>query len=288
MMNKNLMAIIAATTISTTASAGFFLTGEYEGTFTDGNPGAATYAQDLDITMIGTNDTGTSVTATFENLTGGSTVKSTQVFVESSIEGISFKGGSYEGQNGSGLLQTTSSATNQFEVGFDAMGAGLTVGQVSGASKATADVSLTLAGVALNIQNATNSDRFISASVDVAGMGVAVERQKTTTGTNTAGSISSTVGGLSVTAAMMDINDASAVTQDDGLLGDISDATNGKTVKGVVVSTDTTFGTVTGKYITKNELDTYVAELERGVWTFGYDKTENADAVFSGKINVAF
>ena len=81
-MNKNIMALIAATTITTTASAGFFLTGDYEGTISDGNPGAATYAQDLDITMVGTNDAGTSVTAKFENLTGGSNVLNSKLTLE--------------------------------------------------------------------------------------------------------------------------------------------------------------------------------------------------------------
>ena len=287
-MNKNLMAIIAATTISTTASAGFFLTGDYEGTATDGNPGAATFAQDLDIKMVGTNDAGTSVTATFEDLTGGSTVTSTQVFVETSLESLSFKGGKYKNQNGSGLMQKTGAATNQFELGTDIAGVDVSVGQTSGDGNATADFSATLAGVALSVQNATNSDRYITASADVAGMGVNVEHQKTSTGTNTGGSVSTTLAGMTVTGVVIDVEDTAGVTQDDGILGDVSDAANGKTVKGVVASTDTTVGTVTGKFIDKNDLNTYVAELERGVWTFGHSKTENADGVTTAEINVSF
>jgi hypothetical protein len=126
MNNKNLMALIAATTITTSASAGFFLTGDYEGTISDGNPGAATYAQDLDITMVGDIADGTKVTATFENLgadvDGGSTVKSTQVFIETDLEGIDFKGGNYKTQNGSGLMQKKSAVVNQMQVGFDVGG----------------------------------------------------------------------------------------------------------------------------------------------------------------------
>ncbi len=288
MMNKNLMAIIAATTISTTASAGFFLTGDYEGTATDGNPGAATFAQDLDIKMVGTNDAGTSVTATFEDLTGGSTVASTQVFVETSLEGISFKGGNYEGQNGAGLLQATSAVTNQMEVGFGVDQFGITVGQGSGESNATVDVNTSVAGVDLNVQNASATDRFISAVADFFGFGVTAEYQKTATGTNIGGTINSTVAGLDVTGVVVDVEDTAGVTQDDGILGDISDAANGKTVKGVVASTTTTLGTITGKFIEKNDLNTYVAELERGIWTFGHSKTENADGVTTAKINVSF
>ena len=288
-MNKNIMALIAATTITTTASAGFFLTGDYEGTISDGNPGAATYAQDLDITMVGTNDAGTSVTAKFENLTGGSTVTANQVYIESAIEGISFKGGNYKGQNGAGLMQATSAVTNQMEVAFDAAGiAGVTVGQASGDGNATVDASLTVAGVALNVQNASNSNRYVSASATVGGLEVNAERQVTTTGTNTAGSVGATIGGMNATVVMVDVNDTAGITQDDGILGDITNAVNGKDVTGVVVSTATTVGLVTGKYIDKNDATTLVGELTRGVWTLGHSKTENVDGVTTAKINVTF
>jgi len=93
---------------------------------------------------------------------------------------------------------------------------------------------------------------------------------------------------MTVTGVVIDVEDTAGVTQDDGILGDVSDAANGKTVKGVVASTDTTVGTVTGKFIDKNDLNTYVAELERGVWTFGHSKTENADGVTTAEINVSF
>ena len=288
MKNKNLIAAIAATTLSTASMASVFINGTYEGTATDGNPGASTYAQDLDLTLVGSNDSGTTVTAKFEDLTGGSAVTATQVFVESSIEGISFKGGNYKGQNGAGLMQASGSVTNQFEVGFDVAGSGITVAQASGDGNATVDASLDLAGVSIKVQDVAESTRYVTASTTVGGLEVNVERQATATGTNTAGSIGATVGGLNLTGVYIDVNDATGVTQDDGILGDISDASNGKTVTGVVASTDTTLGTVTGKFVTKNELDTYTAEVERGVWTFGHSKTENADGVTTAKIKVTF
>ena len=288
MNNKNLIAAIAATTLSTASMASVYLNGTYEGTATDGNPGAATFAQDLDLTLVGSNDAGTNVTMIMENLTGGSAVTATQVFVESSIEGISFKGGNYKGQNGAGLMQKKGAVTNQFEVGFDAAGTGVTIAQASGDGNATVDASLDLAGVSIKAQDVAESTRYVTASTTVGGLEVNVERQATTTGTNTTGSIGATVAGLNVTGVLIDVNDATGVTQDDGILGDVSDANNGKQVKGVVVSTDTTLGLVTGKYVTKNELDTYVAEVERGVWTFGHSKTENADGVTTAKIKVTF
>lgn len=287
MKNKNLMAVLAATTITTSAFAGISITGDYEGIISDGNPGAATYAQDLDLTLVGQSG-GSTITVMMEDLTGGSTVKSNQVFIETSLEGINFKGGNYKGQNGAGLMQKKSAVTNQMEVGFDVAGTGLTLGQASGDGNATVDTSVSLAGVSVKAQNITNDERYITVTTDVAGMNVVVETQDTTTGTNTAGSISTNIAGFTLTGVMIDVEDAVGVTQDDGILGDVSDATNGKTVKGVVASTDTNLGTVTGKYITKNELDTYLGQLDRGVWSFKYSKTENVDGVASAEINVSF
>ena len=87
-MNKTLIAALAATTL--TAQAAINISGDYQGTISEGNPGAATYTQDLDLKMVGDIADGTKVTATFENLTGGSAVSATQVFVETSLEGIDF------------------------------------------------------------------------------------------------------------------------------------------------------------------------------------------------------
>ena len=289
MNKKTLIAVLAATTLN--AQAGFNITGDYQGTISDGNPGAATYAQDLDLKMVGTTE-GAKVTATFENLTGGSAVSATQVFIETDLEGLSFKGGNYKGQNGSGLLQTTSAVTNQMEVGFDVAGFDLSVGQESGVGKATVDTSVAFgresAGVDVELQNVTASDRFITVVANFFGFGVTAETQNTVTGRNTAAAIDTTVAGVDLTTVMIDVNDATALTQDDGILGDISDTLNGNTTKGMVASTATVAGVVTGKYIDKNDLVTYVAEVERGALTVGYSKTENVDAVISGEINVKF
>jgi hypothetical protein len=285
-MNNLITATIVATTISTSAIAGFSITGDYEGTITDGS--GATYTQDLDLTLTGSVSDGTSVTATFENLTGGSTVLSTQVFIETQIEGLNFKGGNYKSRNGNGLMQKKSAVTNQFELGTDVAGVGLTVGQTSGNGNATVDVNSTIAGVAVTVQNVSNSTRYITASTAIAGLDIGVERQKTTTGTNTGASLSTTIGGLAVTGVFIDVNDTAGITQDDGILGDISDASNGKIVTGVVASTDTVLGTVTGKYIDKNDATTYVGKLQRGVIEYGYTKTENTDGIFDAVLTVSF
>jgi len=292
-MNKTLIAAVAAATTMTVALADVTLSGTYEGTFAEGTTDGATYTQDLDLTLTGTVGQDTRVTATFEDIAGGDTVTNTQLFIETKVEGLNLKGGTYKTQNGTGLMQKKSSAAGQFELSTAIQGIGVSVGQVSGSSKATADLATSINGVGITVQNITNTDRFISAVTDIAGLNVAFEQQTTTTGTNTAGSISTYIpldetNTISLTGVMIDVEDTAGITQDDGILGDISDAQNGKTILGVVTSIDSTFGTVTSKYINKNDLDTYVIELNQGVMDYSYTKTENADGIFGAEISVTF
>ena len=290
-MNKNLIAAIAA--LTTTASiASVSITGDYEGIAQDGNPGAASYTQDLDLKMVGSNGD-TSVTILMENLTGGSTVTANQVFIESGLESLSFKGGKYKNQNGSGLMQKGGDVTNQFEVSTSVAGAALTVGQASGDGNATVDAGLEIAGLDVNVQNVSNTDRFITIVADFFGFRTTTEYQKTSIGTNVAisadASVSITEGtSVAVTGVYMDIEDTAGVTQDDGILDDVSDATTDSTIKGAVASLNTTLGTVTGKAFDKNDKMTYVGELSRGIWTFGHSKTENVDGITTAEINVSF
>jgi len=279
--------ILASLFAATTASAVVDIKGTYEGTFTDGNPGAATYAQDLDLTLVGSVDD-TKVTVMMENLTGGSVVKTNQVFIETKIEGLNFKGGNFDSQNGSGLLQKKSAVANQMELGFDIAGNGVTLGQASGVGKVTVDTSVSIAGVDVNVQNASASDRFITVAANWFGFGVGIETQETAVARNNAVSASMTVGGMGVTAVMVDVNDATAVTQDDGVFGDISDTVNGESVVGGVVSIDSVVGKVTAKMWEKNSVNNYKGELDRGVMNYSYEKNEVADGIFAAKLKVAF
>jgi len=285
-MTKNLIAVLAAT-MTTASMAVVDITGNYEGTFTDGNPGAASYAQDLDLTLVGTSGAST-VTVMMEDLTGGTAVTANQVFVETAIEGIALKAGNYKNQNGSGLMQKTSAVTNQFEVSTSIAGAGITLGQVSEASKVTVDASLEVAELDVTVQNVTATDRFITVVANFLGLGVTAETQNTTVGRNTAVSATTNVGALTATTVVIDVNDATAMSQDDGILGDISTAVNGKKVVGGVLSTATTIGTVTGKAFEMNDAMTYTGEIERGALTVGYTKADNTEGVTSAEINVAF
>lgn len=283
-MNKNI--ILAALFAATTASAGINLTGEYKGTFIEG----ATYTQDLDLTLVGSTEGGTSVTMKMEDLTGGSNVNATQVFINTTVEGFKLKGGTYKSKNGKGLLQVESDSDNQFEVSTDISGIDITVKQVSGDSNATVNISSNIAGVAITVQDVASDYRYVTAEAAIAGLGVNVETQNTGTGTNTGISVSAAGTLLDITGVFIDVNDATGITQDnrhnDGILGDISDANTD--VTGIVVSSGTELGTITGKYIDKNNTTTYIGELKRGIITYRYSKTDNIDGEFSARVAFSF
>jgi len=285
-MKKTIM--IAALFAATAANADFDIYGKYEGNITDGS--GATYSQDLDLKLVGTAD-GATITATLEDLAGGDTVTTNELYVETTIfDGISFKGGKSKGALGNGILQKKSAPTNKMAVSFDASGLGFAVNQASGDGNASVDVTGSFAGVDVKVQNAAEENRFVTASSNVAGLYFDVEYQKTTVGTNTgvSGSIFVPVGTLlaDVTGVYVNVEDGSGVTQDDGILGDISDAAG--TVKGAVVSTNSNYGIVTGKLYQKNDKTTYVGELGNGIMTYSYTKTEDTDGVAGVKIDVSF
>jgi len=287
-MAKNALITSVLLGTSLAVSAAVDITGNYEGTFTDTS--GATFTQDLDLQLVGGSDAA-KVTVLMEDLTGGSTLTANQVFIETSIEGLGLKAGNYKNQNGSGLMQAESAAANQFELSGEYQGMKLAAAQVSGQGKVTMDASVNVAGAEVSVQNLNNSDRFIRVVAEFFGIGMEVETQKAAGGRNTAVAASVTTPlteTASVTATLVGVSveDASAVTQDDGILEDISDAT--KDVVGAVVTVSTASGNVTGKVIDKNDTMTYLAELEKGVMTYGYSKTEAVDGVFSAKIKVAF
>jgi len=287
---KNLISAIAIATMTTATFADVSITGAYEGTVTENTTTSNyEYSQDLDITVKGKMGD-TTVTATFEDMTGGSTVTSKQVYVETKvIDGINFKGGNYKGQNGTGLLQKKSTATNKMKVSTDVAGFGVAVNQVSGSGTSTYDVAGKVGPANVTIQNATNDTRYITITGDWQGFGATFETQEASTGkTNMGVAATTSVGGIDLTGVYVDVQDASGITQDDGILGDISDANANTTVTGVVGTTGTQFGTVTGKYITKNDLNTMVGKIKVGDIEYGVSKTENADAVFDAKLTVTF
>ena len=287
-MNNKLLALFGASLISVSSFADISITGAYEGTISN-STGASTYADDLDLTIKGRNGD-TTVTATLEDMSGGQAVTSTQVYIDTKLEGINFRGGNYKGQNGNGLLQKKSAASNKMKLSTDIAGVGLAVSQSSGDGNAKVDASFNIEGVSVNAQNVNNDTRFVSASAKVGAVSVDVETQEASAGkTNTAYALGADYNGIALTYVNVDIEDATGVTQDDGILGNISDATAGKDLYGVVGSLATDMGKVTGRYVSKNDLDIYTAKLERGIWSFSATDTEGeADLAYEAKMTVTF
>jgi len=290
-MNKMLIAGIAATmVVGTSVAADLKLTGTYEGTASTSN-GPAAYTQDLDLKMVAKISPDTKVQATFENIGAldkngdtDNTVKAKQMYIATKLEGLNFKGGSFKSQNGFGLLQKKTLA-NQMMLSTKIGGTKIGVFQVSGESSATVNTSSTMLGVDIKVQNAGNSDRFISASTSIANVDLKLERQTTTIGTNMALTASTVAqNGLGVTAIWIDVKDASAVTQNDDIIDDISDANDNTTIKAAII----TYDNLTGKYIIKNDLTTLAAHIQRGVIEYGYTKTEDTDGVLDATMTVTF
>ena len=78
-MNKNLIAAVAALTLTTSALADISISGNYEGTISDGNPGAATYSQELDLAIVGKAELAT-VTAKVKNVDAGDNITFNEVY----------------------------------------------------------------------------------------------------------------------------------------------------------------------------------------------------------------
>jgi hypothetical protein len=290
-MNRNLIAGVATIMVVTSTYADMTISGKYEGVAaTSGGP--ATYTQDLDLTLKATVGD-TTVKATLENLTGGETVKAKQLYITTKIEGLKFKAGTYKTQNGGGLLQKKTNAS-QMQISTKVSGVGIAVNQVSGDGNATFDTHSSIAGVNVKVQNVSNATRFITASTTIAGIDFYVETQAyTSTARNTAITASTSISvsettSIGIAGVYLDVEDAKGVTQNDGIIGDVSDANSGTTVKAGIVTVDTTLGKVTGKYINKNDINTTEFKLKRGVMEYGYSKPDNGDATFDATLTIKF
>jgi len=292
MKKSFIAAAVAASFLTTSAIADISITGNYEGTFTGGN-GPANYAQDLDLTVKGKSGEST-VTMMLEDIgadTSDNSVNATQVWIDTKLGGLDLMAGNKKGMKGNGLLQKKSAASQKFSVATNVGPAGVKVTQKSGDGNATADLTFNVAGVDIKAQNVTNDTRFLTLGTEFQGLSVNVETQEASAGkTNTAYSVGGDVAGFGVTYVNIDVQDAAGVTQDDGILGDISDAVAGKDLYGVVASMDVAeVGTLTGKYITKNDADIYVGKVERGIFSASVtDDSSASDLAYKVEMNVAF
>ena len=280
-MKKQLLIAAVAASMSSVAMADVAISGEYEGTLSQ-STGAASFAQDLDLTIVATSGD-TSVTTTIEDLTTNTALTATTVKLSTQLEGISFSAGNYETQNGNGLINE-GSTSEKYSLATSIAGVSASVTTASGHGKNSLTLAGNVAGFDVKVQDATRSTRFVSVSTDVAGVAVAVERQKTATGTNTAYNLSTDVNGVAVAYENVKIN-GSAATQTDGFIGDISSAAKASALS---ASMNTAMGSVEVKRAKIDADKTTSIELTRGNVVYGYSKTTDLDKVLSAKVSFQF
>jgi len=280
-MKKQLLIAAVAASMSSVAMADVAISGEYEGTLSQ-STGAASFAQDLDLTIVATSGD-TSVTTTIEDLATNTALTATTVKLSTQLEGISFSAGNYETQNGNGLINE-GSTSEKYSLATSIAGVSASVTTASGHGKNSLTLAGNVAGFDVKVQDATRSTRFVSVSTDVAGVAVAVERQKTATGTNTAYNLSTDVNGVAVVYENVTIN-GDAATQTDGFIGDISSAA---TASAISASMATTMGSVEVKHAKIGSAKTNTVELTRGNVVYGYSKAANTSADLSAKVSFSF
>jgi hypothetical protein len=240
--------------------SGVSVSGTYEGTATD----SGTYTQELEV-VVGMNSEAGSVTAKVDE-TG--TVG--DLYLDTSISSIDLRLGKVDGEMGMKASTTV---------------AGVTVSAYSpsGAGKSTEIGASTDIGP-LNVagEDILDSDRLLSAGMNVAGVDLGGSYQKTTTGTNQIMDAGLDVMDITVSVANASIGDASVTKTGDNkhaLLGTMTGATNGTDVRGIKVA----YGDLSAKVVELNATNTYTVALERGIMTYQYDKIENgADEVSVG------
>ena len=132
-----------------------------------------------------------------------------------------------------------------------------------------------------------DSDRLLSAGMNVAGVDLGGSYQKTTTGTNQIMDAGLDVMDITVSVANASIGDASVTKTGDNkhaLLGTMTGATNGTDVRGIKVA----YGDLSAKVVELNATNTYTVALERGIMTYSYDKVEDGDSTVSAGVKFTF
>jgi len=275
-MNTLLRTAIVGTALLTTPFAAFAeaeavtqsgvsVSGTYEGTATD----SGTYTQELEV-VVGMNSEAGSVTAKVDE-TG--TVG--DLYLDTSISSIDLRLGKVDGEMGMKASTTV---------------AGVTVSAYSpsGAGKSTEIGASTDIGP-LNVagEDILDSDRLLSAGMNVAGVDLGGSYQKTTTGTNQIMDAGLDIMDITVSVANASIGDASVTKTGDSkhaLLGTMTSATNGTNVRGIKVA----LGDLSAKVVDLNSTNTNTVALKRGIMTYSYEKVAGGEDTVSAGIKLTF
>jgi hypothetical protein len=231
--------------------SGVSVSGTYEGTATD----SGTYTQELEV-VVGMNSEAGSVTAKVDE-TG--TVG--DLYLDTSISSIDLRLGKVDGEMGMKASTTV---------------AGVTVSAYSpsGAGKSTEiGASTDIGPVSIAGEDILDSDRLLSAGMNVAGVDLGGSYQKTATGTNQIMDAGLNIMDVTVSVANASIGDASVTKTGD----------NKHALLGTMTGIKLAYGDLSAKVVELNATNTYTVALERGIMTYQYDKIENgADEVSVG------
>jgi len=279
-MNKLLRTAIVGTALltvpyialadETATSSNVSVTGTYEGTASvDTTTKDLTYTQGLDLVMVGTSSNGSVTVNIDETATVGDLYLDTNLF------------------NFDVRLGKVDSVTG-IEVGTSIAGFTVSVHQASGTNGATTvDASTVFGPINLSGEDVLDDDRLLSAGMEIAGIDVGGSYQNTTTGTNTILDAGLGIQGISFDVAHASIGDASVTktgTSKHALLGTMTSATNGTSVKGVKAS----LGDLSAKLVSLNSNNTYTLSLERGIMTYSYEKVSGGASTVSAGVKVTF
>jgi len=280
-MNKLLKTAIVGTALLTvpfiafadetaTETSDVSVTGTYEGTASvDATTKDLTYTQGLDLVMVGTSPHGSVTLNIDETATVG------DLYLDTNLFNFDVRLGKVDSVTG--IKVSTSIA------GFT-----VSVHKATGSGGATTvDASTVFGPITISGEDVFDDDRLLSAGMEIAGIDVGGSYQNTTTGTNTIVDAGLGIQGISVDVAHASIGDASVTktgTSKHALLGTMTTATNGTSVKGVKAS----LGDLSAKLVNLNSNNTYTLSLERGIMTYSYEKVSGGASTVSAGVKVTF
>lgn len=280
-MNKLLKTAIVGTALLTvpfiafadetaTETSNVSVTGTYEGTASvDATTKDLTYTQGLDLVMVGTSPYGSVTVNIDETATVG------DLYLDTNLFNFDVRLGKVDSVTG--IKVSTSIA------GFT-----VSVHKATGSGGATTvDASTVFGPITISGEDVFDDDRLLSAGMEIAGIDVGGSYQNTTTGTNTIVDAGLGIQGITVDVAHASIGDASVTktgTSKHALLGTMTTATNGTSVKGVKAS----LGDLSAKLVNLNSNNTYTLSLERGIMTYSYEKVSGGASTVSAGVKVTF
>ncbi len=288
-MKKQLLIAAVAATMTSAAFADLSISGAYEAVVKAQKGAATSVTQDFDLTIKAAGSAGTAV-VTIEGMNAaGDAATAKTMYVTTKIGGMNAKIGDYKGLSGAyGLTNAKGVSTQKVDLGTSVAGF-----KVNAASTSTnKNVSITLAGKVagfdVKMQNAMDSARMTSIGGSIAGVTANLERQKTATGTNTAYSLAGSTNGLDITYASIKVNDATKVTANDNIFGDVSAVANGNKATALQIKTASAFGPVTVKSAKVSGTTTNSVSVTNSNVTYKYAKKDATNATISAKVAFKF